>query len=305
MLRRRPARVGLVMAGIVLIAVGAVVQSQLPAIGAGGLLHPFRRSSVGRPPDSCDAALFDGVGVQLKGWRCRAAEDSPSPGARRDGVGETGRRGTLVYLHGIADNRASAAGIIDRFSRRGFDVIAYDSRAHGESDGAACTFGFYEKEDLRRVVDTIDSGPVVLMGTSLGAAVALQEAADDARIRAVVAAETFSDLRTVAIERAQFFFTPNAIRRAFQLAEAEGRFSIEAVSPETAARKIQAPVLIIHGSIDRETSPDHSRRVFEALHGPRQLILVPNAGHNQSLTGPVWQDIETWLDRALSCGVSR
>jgi uncharacterized protein len=155
-------------------------------------------------------------------------------------------------------------------------------------------------------VDTIDSGPVVLMGTSLGAAVALQEAAEDARIRAVVAAETFSDLRTVAIERAPFFFTPNAIRRAFQLAEAEGRFSIEAVSPETAARKIQAPVLLIHGSIDRETSPDHSRRVFEALHGPRQLILVPNAGHNQSLTGPVRQDIETWLDRALSAGaVSR
>jgi len=78
------------------------------------------------------------------------------------------------------------------------------------------------------------------------------------------------------------------------------------VSPEAAARKIEAPVLMIHGSIDRETPPDHSRRVFAALQGPRQLILVPNAGHNQSLTGPVWQDIEAWLDRALSAGaVSR
>jgi pimeloyl-ACP methyl ester carboxylesterase len=289
MLRRRWARIGLVMAGIVLIAVGAIVQSQLPAIGAGGLLHPFRRSAVGRPPDSCDAALFDGVGVQLKGWRCRAAGE---------------RRGTLVYLHGIADNRGSATGIIDRFGRCGFDVIAYDSRAHGESSGAACTYGFYEKQDLRRVVDTIDSGPVVLMGTSLGAAVALQEAADDDRVSAVVAAETFSDLRTVAIERAPFFFTPSSIRRAFQLAEAEGRFTIDAVSPEAAARKIEAPVLIIHGSIDRDTPPDHSRRVFEALHGPRQLILVPDAGHNQSLSGTVWQDIETWIDRALSAGAA-
>ena len=305
MLRRPRARV-LLLVGIVLIAAGAIVQSQLPAIGAGGLLHPFRRSSVGAPPDSCDAALFDGVGVQLKGWRCRAAGDSPSLGARYDSSGRTVRRGTLVYLHGIADNRASAVGIIDRFSRRGFEVIAYDSRAHGESDGAACTYGFYEKEDLRRVVDTIEPGPVLLMGTSLGAAVALQEAAEDNRIRAVVAAETFSDLRTVAIERAPFFFTPNAIRRAFQLAEAEGRFTIEAVSPEAAARRIEAPVLIIHGSIDRETPPDHSRRVFDALRGPKQLIMVPNVGHNQSLTGAVWQDVETWIDRALSAGaVSR
>jgi hypothetical protein len=30
--------------------------------------------------------------------------------------------------------------------------------------------------------------------------------------------------------------------------------------------------------------------------------VVPNAGHNQSLTSPVWQDIETWLDRTLSAG---
>jgi len=296
----------MVAAAVIAIAVAVFVQSQLPAIGAGGLLHPFRRSSVGRPPDSCEAVLFDGANVQLKGWRCRAAGGPPPLGVRRDGFGGTVHQGTLIYLHGIADNRASAVGIIDRFSRRGFDVIAYDSRAHGESDGAACTYGFYEKEDLRRVVDTIDSGPVVLMGTSLGAAVALQEAAGDARIGAVVAAETFSDLRTVAIERAPFFFTPNAIRRAFQLAEAEGRFTIDAVSSEAAARKIEAPVLIIHGSIDRDTPPNHSRRVFEALPGPRQLILVPNAGHNQSLNGAVWPAIETWLDRALSDGaVSR
>jgi pimeloyl-ACP methyl ester carboxylesterase len=173
MLRRRWALVGL-MAGIVLIAVGAIVQSQLPAIGAGGLLHPFRRSAVGRPPESCDASLFDGVGVQLKGWRRRAAGDPPS------------------------------------------------------------------------------------------------------------------------------------LLRDFQLAEAEGRFTIEAGSPEAAARKIEAPVLIIHGSIDRDTPPDHSRRVFKALHGPRQLILVPDAGHNQSLSGAVWQDIDTWIDRALGAGaVSR
>lgn len=285
MFRRRWVRVGLVAAAVLLIAIGVLVQSQLPAIGAGGLLHPFRRSTVGRPPGSCDVALFDGVGVQLKGWRCRGAGD---------------RRGTLVYLHGIADNRESAVGIIERFNRRGFDVIAYDSRAHGESDGMACTYGFYEKQDLHRVVDTIGSGPVVLMGTSLGAAVALQEAAEDVRVRAVVAAETFSDLRTVAIERAPFFFTAGTIRRAFQLAESEGRFTIESVSPEASARRIEAPVLIIHGSIDRDTPPDHSRRVFDALRGPKQLILVPDAGHNQSLRGEVWQDIDSWLDRTLS-----
>jgi alpha-beta hydrolase superfamily lysophospholipase len=273
----------LVVATAVIVAAG-VVASQLPALGAGGLLHPARRAMVVPLPETCEDVPFKGAGVDLKGWRCRGA------GARR---------GTLVYLHGIADNRGSAVGIVQRFTRRGFDVIAYDSRGHGESSGDTCTYGFFEKQDLRLVLDTIEQGPIVLMGTSLGAAVALQEAGEDDRVGAVVAAETFSDLRTVAIERAPFFFTMGTIERAFEVAESEGHFKIDAVSPQAAARTIGVPVLLIHGSMDHDTPPEHSRRVFEALHGPKQLILVPDAGHNQSLRGEVWQDIDRWIDRAL------
>ena len=275
----------MVTAATALIVVAGVVAGQLPALGAGGLLHPGRRSMVEPLPDICEDVPFKGAGVDLRGWRCRGA-----------GV----RRGTVVYLHGIADNRGSAVGIVRRFTQRGFDVIAYDSRAHGESGGSACTYGFFEKQDLRLVLDTIQPGPIVLMGTSLGAAVALQEAGQDDRVAAVVAAETFADLRTVAIERAPFFFTMGTIERAFEVAESEGHFKIEAVSPEAAARTIGAPVLLIHGSTDHETPPEHSRRVFDALHDPKQLILVPGAGHNQSLRGEVWQDIDRWIDRALS-----
>jgi pimeloyl-ACP methyl ester carboxylesterase len=278
-------RVVLLAAAAILIVAAGIVQSQLPALGAGGLLHPYRRAMNEPAPDICEERRFNGAGVELAGWRCRGA-----------GV----RRGTLVYLHGIADNRASAVGIIRRFAPRGFDVIAYDSRAHGASGGSICSYGFFEKQDLRLVIDTIDQGPVVLMGTSLGAAVALQEVAEDARVRSVVAAETFSDLRTVAIERAPFFYTMGTIERAFKLAESEGHFKVSAVSPEAAARTIGVPVLLIHGALDHDTPPEHSRRVLDALQGPKQLILVPDVGHNQSLQGDVWQEIDRWLDRALT-----
>jgi pimeloyl-ACP methyl ester carboxylesterase len=65
---------------------------------------------------------------------------------------------------------------------------------------------YYEKVDLSRVLDEISGpGPILLLGTSLGAAVALQTAAEDNRVAVVVAVATFSDLRTVASERAPFF----------------------------------------------------------------------------------------------------
>ncbi len=167
---------------ILVIALG-IGSSQLPAAGAGGLLHPWRRPLAESLPATCREITLPGDDVTLKGWQCR-----PS----------TPPRGTVVYLHGVADNRASGIGVIDRFGRRGFEVVAYDSRAHGESGGDVCTYGFFEKRDLHRVLDRLAAGPIVLIGTSLGAAVALQEAAQDPRVTAVVAAETFSDLRTVA-----------------------------------------------------------------------------------------------------------
>jgi pimeloyl-ACP methyl ester carboxylesterase len=271
------------LVAILLVGVG-VATSQLPVLGAGGLLHPGRRHMQEPPPEACQETTFSGVGVALSGWSCRTSGT---------------RRGTLVYLHGIADNRISATGPIRRFGKHGFDVVAYDSRAHGDSDGEACTYGFYEKQDLRSVLDTVAAGPIVLLGTSLGAAVALQHAAEDARVSAVVAAETFSDLRTVATERAPFFFSPGVIERAFQLAERQGRFRVDAVSAVAAAARITAPVLLIHGEKDSETPPDHSRRVFAALRGPKRLLLVPGAGHNGSLRAEIWDEIERWLDGVI------
>jgi pimeloyl-ACP methyl ester carboxylesterase len=73
------------------------------------------------------------------------------------------------------------------------------------------------------------------------------------------------------------------IARAFQLAENSGRFEIDAVSPERAAGNVRVPVLLIHGTDDRETAPAHSLRVMSALAGPKRLILVERAGHNGSL----------------------
>ncbi|MEI6175782.1 MAG: alpha/beta fold hydrolase, partial [Verrucomicrobiota bacterium] len=133
----------------------------------------------------------------------------------------------MIYLHGVSDNRASGAGVIDLFRKRGFDVVAYDSRANGDSGGDVATYGFFEKEDLRRVLDGIDAGPVVLIGSSLGGAVALQAAAADQRITAVVAAEVFSDLRTVVRERAPFFISVGNVGKAIQVAEKKGKFQMD------------------------------------------------------------------------------
>jgi len=272
--------IGLVAASIAL----TLAWREIPKAAAGALLHPSRHAMLQATPAGCTATSFDGVDVVLKGWQCRAA---PAPRAPR---------ATIVLLHGVADNRASWRGAIVRLTNEGFDVIAYDSRGHGESSGDSCTYGYFEKQDLRRVIDTLPAGPILLIGTSLGAAVALQTAAIDPRVSAVVAAETFSDLRTIAAERAPAFLTRDIVGRAFSIAEQRAGFSVAEVSPVDSASRIVVPVLLIHGADDVETPPDHSRRVYAALPGSKRLIMVSGAGHNHSLSSArIWSEIDRWI----------
>jgi pimeloyl-ACP methyl ester carboxylesterase len=202
---------------------------------------------------------------------------------------------TVVYLHGSADNRASGVWIAEQLVKRGFDVLAYDGRAHGASGGDACTYGFFERRDLRRALDVLGIHRAILVGVSLGGAVALQAAPEDPRIVGVVAAATFSDLEAIARDRAPFVASAGQIREAFALAEREAHFRVADVSPVKAAGRIHVPVLLVHGADDRETRPVHSERVFAALAGPRQLVLVKGASHDDALER-AWTEVEAWID---------
>jgi pimeloyl-ACP methyl ester carboxylesterase len=261
-----------------------------PEWGANGLLHPARHRLLAGVDLPHDEVAFRSDGLLLKGWLFRA---------------HTERRGLIVYLHGVADNRGSGVGVARRFTPWGYDVLTYDSRAHGDSEGEDCTYGFYEKRDLSRALDAVHAEDAVLFGSSLGAAVALQAAADDPRVRGVIAQSAFSDLDTIARERAPFVATAAEIQEALAIAEQRAHFRVADVSPRLAAARIRVPVLLIHGADDRETSAAHSQRIYEALAGPRRLLLVPGRGHNDVLQGEeVWQDIAAWL-AALPTGGPR
>src|SRR4029079_18716928 len=124
-----------------------------PSWGANALLHPQRRPMTLQPHRPFDAVVCEGEGVKLTGWWFHAPN----------------KRGTVVFLHGLSDNRGNGVGIAAHSLDRGYDVIEYDSRAHGESEGDACTYGFYEKQDLRRVLDPLRAEPSARTGGSLGA----------------------------------------------------------------------------------------------------------------------------------------
>ena len=97
------------------------------------------------------------------------------------------QKATLILVHGIRSNKEAYLALSKRLADSGYNSVIIDLRAHGESDGKYCTYGFYEKDDLKLFVDTICkiSGlnkNIGIWGQSLGGAIGLQTLAIDKRI---------------------------------------------------------------------------------------------------------------------------
>jgi pimeloyl-ACP methyl ester carboxylesterase len=250
-------------------------------LGARMMLVPGH-SRPGAPPALLHRPLtIAGDGVTLRGWLFPA--ESP--------------RGTVIFLHGRNQNRSEGLRVAERLVPLGWDVLVYDSRAHGTSGGEYSTFGYWERRDLSRVIDALGADRVVVMGVSLGGAVAIQGAADDPRIAEVISISAFSSMRRVVRERLPAFIARLVLPSTFRAAEEMGEMRVDGADTAVAARRVTVPTLVLHGQDDRFVPREHARRIHDALAGPKTLAFVRGAGHGGVLEREeAWRRIVGWLD---------
>ncbi|HVB86077.1 MAG TPA: alpha/beta hydrolase [Candidatus Dormibacteraeota bacterium] len=206
----------------------------------------------------------------------------------------------ILLFHGISDNRTGTLGPAQFLLGRGYSLVMMDLRAQGQSGGSMVTYGWKEKYDTISITNALYSTENVrrlgALGVSLGAAVALQSAAVDSRIEAVVAEDPFASLREVSYDYAglhispllgETIFRPATIAALYRLGKVGG-FSPDDVSPEKAVAARAFPILLICGTRDRTVPCRHARMIYRAARGPKQLWVVNRAGHAAAFgTAPV------------------
>lgn len=210
--------------------------------------------------------------IRLSGWLI--AKDKSQP--------------WIIICHGLGANKSDVLEIANFLYKRNFNVFLFDFRAHGESAGFSTSFGYLESRDLSAAIDFLKSKEKHLfglgvLGISMGASVAIMAAANNKDIKAVVLDSPYIDLDEAIIEHAKFLF-PVFSRFFGKLAvfSYRIRFLVDSsqISPIKVISEIsRRPVLIINGAEDNRMQADQALRLFQAAKEPKEIWLVPYAGH--------------------------
>jgi dipeptidyl aminopeptidase/acylaminoacyl peptidase len=264
-----------------------LVVSVLAAVGlavgvswwqAYGFLHP-RRHLAGETPaewglDYREVAFTTADGLTLRGWYL------PS------------QNGAAVLVgHGIGGARS--LGPAQVLNRHGYGVLTFDWRAHGESDGDLCTFGYHEVRDVAAALAWLQAQPDVdperigMLGESMGAVAAIRAAAQLPQIKAVVAESPYADLEE-AIRNVwhgtglpSFPFVPlqialGELQSGLDMVDLQPLQDVAAISPR--------PLLIMAGGQDPITGAEAGTRLYAAAREPKDLWYEPELGHQSFLS---------------------
>jgi len=202
---------------------------------------------------------------------------------------------TVVLIHGYADAKVGAIAWAPMWQSLGFNILAIDLRAHGESDGTESTAGYFERDDLNQVLDQFlaeraasDARTLVLFGVSLGAAVALASAAirESRDIAALVLECPFGDYRNAALEHGRVMKLPAPIlqRIAIGLAQWMSGARFDEVRPIDLLARVDCPVMIIESCQDAYVSEDDKRALHQAMNArdsslKSTYLRIEDAGH--------------------------
>jgi uncharacterized protein len=224
--------------GAIVVGILLVLWLILSSAVAYRLTHRPRPPFEERPPrvvwgELEDHPITTSDGETLGSWFWKGDDDLP----------------IVLLLHGSKGSRWNSLTRAEIFASHGCGVLMISFRAHGDSTGNFHDVGYSSRRDVIAAVEYLEtrrSGrPVVIMGTSLGAAAAVFAANElGQRVQAYILESPYQDLKTIG-------GIPKDV-----------------------------PVLILAGDADRLARPFEAQALFSQVASHGKLVFFPGADHN-------------------------
>jgi fermentation-respiration switch protein FrsA (DUF1100 family) len=258
------------------------------------------------PPDgAAEEVSFTSIdNMRISGWFFAAPGTQPAP--------------AVVLCHGVWTGRRECLPMALRFHAAGYNVLCFDFRAHGLSDGRFTSVGHHETNDVIGAVHYLKQRPEVdpqrigVVGFSMGGVATIQAAARCQDIAAVVADSAYASFLDavrysfhVVGRLPHYPFAPIAVRWGKWIVNVDAN---QMRPDDVIGRIAPRPVLIMHGAADEIVPVRHAHMLFAAAEEPKELWVAPDAHHveaRDSRPDEYFVRIEEFLRAALSPQPSR
>ncbi|MBM7569995.1 alpha/beta fold hydrolase [Aquibacillus albus] len=267
---------------------------------AWGLTHPKRNKVKGNPAKhgmTFQDIVFKSADhkTNLKGWLMEAANPV----------------GTIIFSHGYRGSRTkspiNSLKLAKHYVEKGYNVLSFDYRNCGESEGNKSTVGALESKDLIGAIQYIKRNmtykKIILMGWSTGGACAIMAAAKE-NVDAIIADSAFDNLETYLDDcLSEWTNLPKLVNPfiLFFFPILSLGYHPRMVNPSKSLDKINCPVYFIHNQNDEKVPHTCSVRMHQAYQGVKKLWITSKGGHvkNHLSNQDYLINIDDFLDEAV------
>ena len=255
-------------------------------------------ADIGLPYESM---LIESDGLPLPAWFIPARDGAPGPG--------------VVLVHGWESARDRTLPMAAFLNAAGFHCLTLDIRGNGANPAedlplSAGEFGADALAGFHALIDQPEVTVGAISGHSMGAIGAILAGAADPRVAAVVATSAPADPYRLTRQTFRLARLPIPDPIAYPLAWLTTRVylrprghGVADISASTALARIEAPVLLVHGTDDAVVPVVHLERLARfgaSVDSPIERLVIEGGQHSWLYEFPIYRrTVAAFLARSL------
>ena len=200
-----------------------------------------------------------------------------------------GAGASVLLLHGNGQCRTTLLPLAEMLTREGHSVLALSLRAHGDSTGERNDIGYSARHDVVAGIAYLEQRqpgrPIIVQGTSLGAAAAIYAAGGlGSRVAGYVLESPYRDLRTAVRNRTASRLPVPLVRVASFGMELVGPLILPELDRMSPLERIGdvppgVPILLLAGGRDERARLPEVEAMYERVASHARLVVFEGAGH--------------------------